>query len=77
MANKFINTNFDDNQEVNNNNNSQDRSEYSDQIQVKPSKAQNEYIDISNKGVKLFFILLGLFCIFGVAYYVVEWLGTK
>ncbi len=73
MANKFFNTDLDQDEDI------QDEfeSEYSDKIRVTPSKAQDEYIDRSNIFVKIFLIALGSFCVLGVLYYVFEFLADK
>lgn len=69
MAYKFFDTEVEDEKESN--------SEYSDQIHVTPSKARDEYIDRSNPIVKVLFALLGLFCVIGVFYYIIEWYFSK
>ena len=75
MANKFFNTNLnnDNNSSENNNVNN----EYSDKIYVSPSKAKDEYIDVNNKIPRFFLIGLGSFCIIGVIYYIIQWLSSK
>lgn len=70
MARKFFNTDLE-------NDNVEENSEYSDHIHVSPSKAHEEYIDRNSTSAKIFFIVLGSFCVLGVAYYVIQWLLSK
>lgn len=71
MSHRFFNTNVDSKKELDKS------SEYSNQIHVTPSKARDEYIDRSNPVVKVLFIVLGLFCVVGVIYYMIEWFHSK
>lgn len=72
--NKFFNNL--DNKEVNNENNNIKNNEYSNQIPISKVKF-DENIDRNNPIVKLFLILLGLFCIIGTIYYVVTYFIIK
>lgn len=69
MTHKFFNTEKEKDKEEN--------SEYSDQIYITPSKAREEYIDRSNPITKILLIALGLFCMIGVFYYIIEWFFNK
>lgn len=73
--NKFINLENIDNTSIKENVD-KEKTEYSNQIPVSKTNI-NEGIDINNPVVKTFFILLGLFCIIGTAYYIIQYFIIK